>query len=254
MRTTRRTRILFTLLSAILLVSLGMNGVLYLRGRMYYHQLNQVRLDPLGLSVYPAEAVPPPQSEGAPIRVVFLGDSRAAAWPAPVRLDGFEFINRGIGAETTAQTLARYDAHVSPLYADILIVQAGINDLKTIPLFPERQEAIIQSVKMNLAEIVQRALDQDMRVVLTTIIPEGQIPLERRLFWSDGVKQGIDEVNAYLTSLEGEQITVIDTGKVLAGSDGLVRSEYRYDFLHLNEKGYEALNEELKEVLTAIQK
>ncbi len=58
--------------------------------------------------------------------------------------EGIEaFVNRGIGNQTTAQVLGHFHAHVAPLHPQTIILQVGINDLKTIPLFPEQAETII---------------------------------------------------------------------------------------------------------------
>jgi len=65
--------------------------------------------------------------------VVFFGDSRAYDWPAPSGLEGLEFVNRGIGNQTTAQVLGRFEAHIAPLHPQVVVLQVGINDLKLIP-------------------------------------------------------------------------------------------------------------------------
>ncbi len=101
-------------LTAILLLSVALNLLLFVAARKYYLQRNAASLDPLGLSFYPAGSDPQPPT-AAQLRVVFFGDSRAYDWPAPSGLEGFEFVNRGIGNQTTAQVLSRFDAHVAPL-------------------------------------------------------------------------------------------------------------------------------------------
>ncbi|MBP7692362.1 MAG: hypothetical protein KA764_10615 [Anaerolineales bacterium] len=199
--------------------------------------MNITRLDPLGLNTYPALE----GASAAPV-IVFFGDSRAADWPAPALAHG-TVINRGIGAQTTAQVLGRFQAHVAPLKPQVVVIQAGINDLKTIPLFPEQKAAIIQACQDNLRQIVALALNTGARVVVTTIFPLGALPLERRLFWSDDVAAAIAEVNAYLATLAGERVTVLDTGAVLVNSEGSVDPQYSRDFLHLNPAGYAALNQ-----------
>jgi len=89
-------------LTAVLFVSILLDVLLFVQARQYYVRLNTAPLDPLGLSSYPAG--PDPQSPTAgQLRVVFFGDSRAYDWPAPPALVGFEFVNRGIGNQTTAQ-------------------------------------------------------------------------------------------------------------------------------------------------------
>jgi len=74
-----------------LIVSLALNVFLFQRARQYFLDMNAVRLDPLGLSVY--SDVP---SASAGVRIVFFGDSRAARWPVPENQTDWEFINRGV--------------------------------------------------------------------------------------------------------------------------------------------------------------
>lgn len=88
---------------------------------------------------------------------------------------------------------------MAPLQPDIVILQVGINDLKTLPLFPERQEEIIANCKTNIQQIVDKSLQADASVILTTIFPLGQLPIERRLFWSEEVALAIDDVNQFCT-------------------------------------------------------
>jgi hypothetical protein len=161
-------------LAIILLISSIFNIILYRQGQEYYLQLNETRLDPLGLKAFPIGQARDNLADGKPV-VVFLGDSRAAAWPAPTQLDGFTFINRGASAQTTAQVLGRFPYHVPSLKPDILVFEVGINDLKTIPLFPERKAAIVADCEANIQTLVDLATQDDMRVILVTIFPLGQI-------------------------------------------------------------------------------
>jgi lysophospholipase L1-like esterase len=161
----------------------------------------------------------------------------------------FEFYNRGIGNQTSAQVVARFQEHVTPLQPDLIIIQVGVNDLKTIPIFPERREEIVANCKANIEQLVNQSLELDAIVVLTTIFPLGEVPLERRLFWSEDVAVAIDEVNEFISSLKQEEVLVLNTGMVLADEEGEVRKAYSRDLLHLTETGYEALNEELVIVL-----
>ncbi|MGQ0604053.1 MAG: SGNH/GDSL hydrolase family protein [Anaerolineales bacterium] len=181
-------RLAFMMLVAITLASLLANILLFQRGQQYYLDLNATRLDPLGLSYFREEAPPP---EGT--LVVFFGDSLAASWPNPADTD-FTFINRGIGAQTTAQVTGRFDTHIAPLKPQFIIVQAGINDLKTIPLFPAQKEAIIANCKANLREIVNRSVELGATVIVTRIFPVGDVPLIRQPFWSEAVARAVDEV------------------------------------------------------------
>jgi len=244
------SHVVITLLSIALLISIVLNFILFKRGEQYYLQLNATRLDPLGLSFYPTGT---DQYSTAQKKVVFFGDSRASNWTFPVGLDQFQFINRGIGAQTAAQVLERFDDHIAPLQPQVIIVQVGINDLKTIPIFPDQKASIIANCQANIEEIVSQSLDLGATVILTTIFPLGEVPLERKLFWSADVAAAIKEVNASMYSLEGENVIVFDTVPILANEKGVVQPEYSRDLLHLTEAGYDALNEELVRILATLE-
>lgn len=249
MNSQRALIIVIALLVTALAVSLSGNYLLFIQGEQYYHQLNLTRLDPLGIGAYPPQVY----EDSEKLRVVFFGDSRAYQWPAPAGLERFEFINRGIGSQTSTQVVERFDDHVLPLQPDVVLLQMGINDLKTSPLFPELKSWIIATCKENIERTVREIQEQGGTVILTTIFPLGQLPVERRLLWSDDVDGAIGEVNEFIISLEGERVIIFDTGQVLAGENGLVRNEYSRDFLHLNERGYEALNEALANLLGEVE-
>lgn len=240
----RMSRLLLVALAGLLLVSLALNVVLFGRARQYYFDLNAVRLNPIDLDAY-ADVVSAPVTEP---RFVFFGDSRAARWPVEAASDRFEVINRGVEAETSAQAALRFSAHVAPLHPDVLLVQVGVNDLKTIPLFPDRKADIIAVTKQNIRQIVAQATALGARVILTTIFPVGDFPVERRLFWSPDIESAIEDVNAELRSAAAENISVLDAATILT-KDGRANLAYYLDELHLNEAGYAALNRELATLL-----
>ncbi|MCC3509830.1 MAG: SGNH/GDSL hydrolase family protein [Microcoleus sp. PH2017_17_BER_D_A] len=204
------------LLTALLLLVLGssifLNILLFSRAKQYYRELNQTRLDPLGLNNHPINAQPVTNTKQT--RVVFFGDSRAASWTSP-NLGEYEFINRGIGSQTSVQAIERFAYHVSSLKPKIVIIQVGVNDLKTIPLFPESRNAIVANCQANIKRI----------------------------------SRAIKEVNAYIATLAGEKIIVFDTFPILGDSQGMILRKYSSDELHLNAQGYAILNENLSPLL-----
>jgi lysophospholipase L1-like esterase len=240
----QKVKVAFIILCSLFLISVATNVALYKRAQQYYLQLNASHLDPLGLSAFEDT----PKNVQSPL-IIFFGDSRAAQWPPPTQIKNVTFVNRGIGNQTTAQILGRFQAHVTPLHPQIIVLQAGINDLKTIPLFPDQKEAIIHKCKANLKQIVDRSLATGARVIVTTIFPLGKLPMERRPFWSDDVRIAINDVNAFIETLASDQVTIFETDRVLANSEGMVYPQYRLDFLHLNAAGYDALNEAIYELL-----
>jgi len=238
------------ILIVILFISIALNYFLFNQGKWYYTQLNWVRLDPLGLERFPAKINLPPDYEK--MRVVFYGDSRAANWSSP-KIENFEFINRGIGAQTSAQVLHRFEHHLQPLNPEIVIVQVGINDLKSIPLFPDQKVDIVNDLQNNIEKLVQKSTSLDSYIIMTTVFPIGKVPLERRVFWSDDVDSAIHEVNEFIYSLESAEVVIFDSFAILVGEDGLIQPQYSQDFLHVNRLGYDKLNEELSEVIKSLK-
>ncbi len=246
---TRRARILCAALVGplvvVTLVAVAADFFLFRYAEQYYREMNSIRLDPLDLGAFPDQPTAVPGSRLA----VFYGDSRAADWPAP-EIDGLTFLNRGIGGQTSAQVTGRFDAHIRPLQPDILIVQMCINDLKTIPLFPEREADIIAGCLANTRQVVVAAREMGTVVILTTVFPAGNASLERQVFfWSDAVATSVLTVNAALREMAGAGVIVLDAYGLLADDSGLMRPEYAADTLHLNPAGYGVLNTALVEIL-----
>lgn len=232
-----------------LVVSLAINIVLFSQAKSYYLQLNKTNLDPLGLQTFSSDSLPDSLPDNASATIVFFGDSRAAMWVAPDNINNVYFVNRGIGNQTSTQVLGRFEQHILPIEPDILVVQVGINDLKTIPLFPQQKVTIIRTCKTNIQKIVARSVNEDITVILTTIFPIGSVPLIRQPFWSPDVALAVEEVNAYLDSLKAKNVLILDAYSLLV-EDQQVKRQYVYDTLHINSRGYKALNQELKKMLS----
>ena len=241
------SRCVLWLLASLALASWVSTLVMYRLAKRYYTEASAIRLDPLGLRELrvPALSVQP--------AIVFYGDSRAAQWPAPAGFAG-QTLNLGIGAQTTEQVLRRFDEHLGHLRPKIVVIQVGINDLKTIPLFPRDEDRIIATCKQNIGRIVGLCRGRGAHVVVTLIFPVGKLPIERRLVWSNRVAPAIDEVNHYIQSLASADVTVFNTTRVLTGDGGKLVPAYSRDFLHLTDAGYARLNEKLREPIELILK
>lgn len=246
----KQKRLFRLTLLIVLLISLAFNALLFFQARHYYLLLSKTNLDPLGIRAFSAKSSPHNLAATSIASVVFFGDSRAEMWQVPANLKGFSFVNRGIGSQTSAQVLGRFNEHILSLDPDIIIVQVGINDLKTIPLFPEQKADIITNCKNNIQQVVERSVSSGATVILTTIFPIGPVPLIRQPFWSPDIAQAVDQVNAYLYSLKARNVLILDTYSLLA-QNGQVQSNYVYDTLHINESGYKKLNQELTKVLSS---
>jgi lysophospholipase L1-like esterase len=235
------------LLALALAVSLGANAYLLQRGESYYAQLNVVRLDPLGLSAHAGDAPPPVTPPRR--RVVFFGDSRAQMWISPPDSPELQFVNRGVGNQTSAQVLARFDVEIPPLHPDVLVIEVGVNDLKAIPLFPARHAEIVATVESNVRELVRRSRALGARVILVTVFPIGEVDLAHRLEWSDEVRPSVADVNRYFDTLAGDGVELLHADPVLLGDSGAIRPTYAVDMFHFSASAYAALDEKLLPML-----
>jgi lysophospholipase L1-like esterase len=251
-----RRRLLRPILFALPLLALG--GSVFLNVRLYrqavqnYTETSAVQLDPYGLKHADFPPGPPAPAATPPLpTVLFFGDSRARGWITP-NVPGYRFVNRGIAGHTTEQIRGRFDAHVAPLSPRVVVLQAGINDLKAISVLPGRRTEIVADCKANLRDVISRARASGAAVIVTTIFPPGDVPLERKSIWSADVERAVEEVNADLRTLASDGVIVFDAWKVLE-SGGRLRDGLGQDTLHLNARGYEVLNVELAKVLQSLK-
>jgi len=224
----------------LLVLSLGLNYILIKQYRHVYRELSRVTLDPLGRQQF-AAAAPVVPAAGERL-VLFYGDSRAAAWPAPETTAQFVFVNQGVNGQTAVQIAQRYPLDGAPLQPDVVVIQAGINDLRVIPALPGERDAIVAATEDNLRQVVAQARADEAVVVVTTIFPVQTPPWHERMFWSEEVMGAITAVNHTIRSLAAADVLVLDAYTLLADEQGALRDEYAADYLHINPNGYHELN------------
>lgn len=225
----------------LLVISLGFNYFLVKRYRHVYRELSRVTLDPLGLNQFQTD----PDEEvraGEGKVVLFYGDSRAAAWPSPETTGLFVFVNRGVNGQTAAQASLRYPLDGAPLRPDVVVLQAGINDLRVIPALPGERGAVVAATEASLRQLVDQARADSLVVVVTTIFPVQTPPWSERMFWSAEVMGAVTAVNHTIRSLAADDVLVLDAYALLADEQGALRDEYAADYLHINAAGYRELN------------
>ena len=231
-------------LIALLAASAALTALYFHRTRALYTEVQRVRLDPLGLDIYDGRRAIPPT---AGPRVVLYGDSRVQQW-VPPRIAGATIVNRGVGGQTTAQALGRLDYDVLPLKPDVVVIQVGINDLKTVPLFPERAHEIIARCQSQIREMAQTVERSGAQVVLTTVLPVAK-PSFGKEHKSGQIQAAVESVNTFILSQRREGFEVLDVAAMVADERGNVASGFSKDELHLSPDGYAAINPALVRAL-----
>ncbi|MEW6455070.1 MAG: GDSL-type esterase/lipase family protein, partial [Pseudomonadota bacterium] len=152
--------------------------------RHYFLDRSKLRLFPDNSEFYAEQNHNLP---AAAKRMVMFGDSRAAQWADVLQVPGVQVVNRGISSETTAQMTLRFERDVIALKPQMVVIQAGINDLAAAAVLPEFEKGAVDAAKARLDRFVAASRAAGATVVLTTIVRPASPPLWRRLVWSDRV-------------------------------------------------------------------
>ncbi len=210
--------ILVGLVGIVMVSSLILNVVLFGILIEQYRAEQEVRLDPTSIRRFgPKNQALGPKPEGIG-RVLLFGDSRIQQWRPLPPVPNHDVVNRGRGDETTAQGLLRLERDVLSLEPDVVVIQYGVNDLKSIGIFLDEADQIEFTCLSNLRRMVGAIHDSGSEVIILTILPVGRPALSRRTTWSDRTIAAIDRVNRELRA-----ITDPDDGVWVIDCDSLFR-------------------------------
>ena len=233
-----RLLILFLLLLNVLFTFLMRNLIRFAQ---------RIRHDPVHLDRFAPVMTP---RRGVSTMIV-IGDSRAEAWRIPY-ISNLQIINRGIGGESTKQVLHRVERHVLSLQPDIVLIQVGVNDLWRLGVFDSAERTqIIHNVQQAIQQLVCRVSGQS-QVILTTIIPLGNPPIWEKLWGSAETSRAIAAINQYVHTLASDTVIIFDTAPILTSDGETVAKRFQADYLHLNQAGYEQLNEQLMPLVETV--
>jgi lysophospholipase L1-like esterase len=216
------------LLGLVLVSALATNIGLSLACLELYRREQRVRLHPT--FPVPAAAARQPQRTQA----LFLGDSRMHEWPS-LPAERFVTVNAGGPGETTAQIVLRATGTLEAVQPELVVLQAGVNDLKAIGALPAQAREIEAQCLMNLRALVEMCRARGARVVLVPILPAARPSLLRLPVWSAEIDAARRRVNAALRELFER------APGVMLLSDQLLRADtpgdYR-DTLHFTPQAY----------------
>ena len=168
-------------------------------------------------------------------RVVFMGNSITEGWiqMRPEFFNNRDYINRGIGGQTTPQMLLRFREDVINLNPSVVIILAGTNDIAGNSGYISL-ESIIDNIK-SMAEIANA---NGIKVIISSILPAIDYP------W----KPGLDPASKIITinkalktfSEENNFIYLDYYAAMVDDKGGLKVPEYTTanDLVHPNKDGY----------------
>ena len=165
-------------------------------------------------------------------RVVFMGNSITDGWVKywPTMFAGKPYVGRGIGGQTTPQMLVRFHADVVALKPAVVVILAGTNDIAG-NTGPSTNEMIQQ----NLQAMTEIAQANDIRVVLSSILPVFDYP------WRPGLQPAprIVAINTWMKAYAARVgATYLDYHGAMSDERQGLRAGLGDDGVHPTEAGY----------------
>ncbi|QJU57876.1 GDSL family lipase [Sphingomonas sp. AP4-R1] len=174
---------------------------------------------------------------------IFLGDSITRQWLEhdPGFFRGKKRRNAGLGGDTSAGMLARFDAEVLAVGPRVVHIMAGTNDLWHGDPGPDATKTIA-----NIAEMAARARAAGIAVILAAPPPIGRnaVPLFNRPGLAPMLREGV----ARLCGGEDGPIHV-DYAASLGDGIGGIRFDLTTDGVHLTRAGYYAIRAQAERAL-----
>jgi lysophospholipase L1-like esterase len=167
-------------------------------------------------------------------RVVFLGDSITDGWPLQKYFPGKNYVNRGIGGQTTPQMLIRFREDVISLQPAVVVILAGTNDIagNTGPMSLEEIEA-------NYTSLAELAKVHGIRVVFSSILPVHNYTEKSTNMYAQRPMGQIRELNRWLQEYcKTNGLVYLDYFGATVDEAGFLKKELAEDGLHPNAAGY----------------
>ena len=171
----------------------------------------------------------------APVKLVFMGNSITEGWKLfdPNFFNSTDYVNRGIGGQTTPQMLIRFKQDVLDLKPKGVVILAGTNDIagNTGPMS-------IQEIYNQIESMAGLAALNKIEVFLCSVLPVYDYP------WKPGLKPApkIVALNEMLKTLAGEKnYLYIDYFSERSDDKNGLKASLGADGVHPNEKGYEIM-------------
>ena len=172
-------------------------------------------------------------------KVIFFGNSITQVWSDYT--DFFSdngYLNKGISGQTTDQMLVRFKKDIIDEKADCVIILAGINDLAE-----NNGPITLEEIFENIKSMVKIANDNNIKVVLSSILPAYEFLWNPGIYPSDDIISLNKNIRDFCKS---GNATYVDYHSSMKDKRNGLRDDYTYwrddfngyDGVHPNKKGY----------------
>ena len=168
-------------------------------------------------------------------RVVMIGASTVERWDVTKTFPGGNYINRGIGGQSTSQMLLRFYQDVVSLSPRVVVIFPGLNDLGGAHgVMP------ILDIQQNLSAMAQMAKASNIRVVFASVLPVD--PAGTHPYVKTVTSDQIRELNRWMFQYAKDHgDTYADLWSPLGDTKYNLLTQYSVDGVHINEEGYKLL-------------
>ena len=181
---------------------------------------------------------------GAIPDLLFLGDSLTQRWElgAWLHMHPGLVLNRGVGGDTSAMLLERFEVDVLQLRPRWVVIEAGVNDTWVLDGHGTETEradvrGVAERIRLHMENMVQTAVEHGIRVILGSIPPTGEVAWAPSLMRRNQViLQANEKLRAYCRQM---QVPLADYHAAMVDSDGVtLRENLASDGIHPNGRGY----------------
>ena len=168
-------------------------------------------------------------------RVVFMGNSITDFW-ASTHPDFFtknHFLGRGISGQTTCEMLCRFHQDVINLHPQMVVINAGINDIAHTNGVIE-----LENVYQNIISMAELAKANHIRPILTSVLPANHFVWRPQI---DPTEQVISLNKMIKSYASKNHITYIDYYSAMVDNKKGLPEKYSKDGVHPTPAGYDIM-------------
>ena len=177
-------------------------------------------------------------------RVVFIGNSITAGW-AKKHPDWFKennYFGRGIGGQTSSQMLLRFYFDVVDLGADLVVINAGTNDIAE-----NTGTYDLPFTLNNIKSMASIARANGIKVILTSVLPHDHFNWRPTI---TDVTKKVDELNASIKAYANENnIPYLDYNSEMRDEKGAMKEGLSGDGVHPYDDTYFLMEKLVKNMI-----
>ncbi len=240
----RSNRLKWLMGIAFVLLLLAIAAVEFVRSR-YAHEMSR-RVWPVAAPDAPP-VIASGAAESSDPTLLLLGDSRIAEWGLP-SIPNWRVVNAGMPGWTTGEIRLRTAALLDAIHPRVVVIEAGINDLKLLGVRPDLMATVVSLVESNLVDVADICRARKCHVVVFHVWPPGNVSLMRRVFWSKAVAESVSILNSRLPQNPGLRTNVEVVDLFSRAGAPIAPADYR-DTLHIRPEVYRRLTAALENEL-----